>query len=98
LVIDYDGVFDLHGAESRVGHGTGGDGIVQLRGGSLNLLEGVFPLPLVIRAGQDSKAHMDVPRGVMTMAYSDECLAFINDYIADGTFTAYYRFRHNMAE
>jgi len=89
LVIDYDGVFNLHNVEFRVGHDIGGDGIVELRGGSLNLLDGVNALPLVFRAGTNAKAHMDFSGGVMTQGYSDERLAFVNDHIADGTITAY---------
>jgi len=98
LVIDYDGVFNLHDVEFRVGHDDGGDGIAELRGGSLNLLDGVNALPLVFRNGKDAKAHMDFSGGVMTMAYSDERLAFINDHIADGTITAYYDFPANLAD
>ena len=89
LVIDYDGVFNLHDVEFRVGHDTGGDGIVELRGGSLNLLDGANALPLVFRNGTNSKAQVDFSGGVMTQGYSDERLAFVNDHIADGTITAY---------
>jgi hypothetical protein len=98
MVIDYTGVVNLHDSEFRVGWDPGGDGIVQIRGGSLNLLEGVDPIPLVFRNSPDTKAHMDFSGGVMTMAYSDERLAFINDHIADGTITAYYDFPINMAD
>ena len=89
LVIDYDGVFNLHDVEFRVGHDTGGDGIVELRGGSLNLLDGVNALPLVFRNGTNSKAHIDFSGGVMKQAYSDVRLAYVNDHVADGTITAY---------
>ncbi|MCF7976145.1 MAG: hypothetical protein K9N55_20165 [Phycisphaerae bacterium] len=98
LVVDNGGTLNIHDVEFRVGYGTGGDGIVELRGGSLNLLEGTNALPLVFRNGQDSQAHMDFSGGVMTMAYSEERLAYINDHIADGTMTAYYDFPQTLEE
>jgi hypothetical protein len=98
FVIDYSGVMNLHDVEFRVGHDTGGDGIAELRGGSLNILDGANALPLVFRNGQDAKAHLDFSGGVMKMAYSDARLAFINDHIADGTITAYYDFPANRED
>jgi hypothetical protein len=97
MVIDYAGVVNLHDSEFRVGWDPTGDGIVEIRGGSLNLLTGTA-LPLVFRNSPDTKAHMDFAGGVMTMAYSDERLAFINDHIADGTITAYYDFPAELAD
>ncbi|MFC1652222.1 hypothetical protein ACFL3F_00740 [Planctomycetota bacterium] len=98
FVIDYTGVMNIHNVELRVGHDDGGDGIVEVRGGSLNLLPGVNAMPLVFRNGANAKAHMDFSGGVMTMEYSDERLAFINDHIADGTITAYYKFPASRAD
>jgi hypothetical protein len=100
LVLDNDGVFNLHDLQFRVGHDDGGHGIAQLKGGSLNLLrevgdDGPDPSPLWFRNGLGAKAHVDFSGGVMRMAYSDERLAYINDHIADGTITAYYKFSAN---
>ena len=88
LVIDYSGVVNQYNQPFQIGQGTGGDGIVEIRGGSLNLLSNAS-LPLVFRAGTNSKAKMDFSGGVMTQAYSDARLANVNDHIADGTITAY---------
>jgi len=88
LVIDYSGVVNQYGQPFQIGQGTDGDGIVEIRGGSLNLLANT-PLPLIFRAGANSKASMDFSGGVMTQAYSDARLANVNDHIADGTITAY---------
>jgi len=88
LVVDHGGVVNLNAQEFAIGENTNGQGQVELRGGSLNLLSG-SALPLRIRAGADSTASMDFSGGVMTQAYSDARLAYVNDHIADGTITAY---------
>ena len=88
LVVDYAGVVNLNAQEFGVGENTGGKGIVELRGGSLNLLSN-SGLPLRFRAGANSTASMDFSGGVMTQAYTDARAAYVNDHIADGTITAY---------
>jgi hypothetical protein len=88
LVIDYAGVVNLNAQEFGVGENTDGNGVVELRGGSLNLLSN-SALPLRFRAGANSTASMDFAGGVMTQAYSDARAAVVNDHIADGTITAY---------
>ena len=88
LVIDNAGVVNLNGQQFAVGENTDGQGIVEIRGGSLNLLS-TSGLPLRFRAGANSSASMDFSGGVMTQAYSDGRLAVVNDHIADGTITAY---------
>jgi len=88
LVVDYAGVVNLNAQEFAVGENTGGKGIVELRGGSLNLLSN-SGLPLRFRAGANSTASMDFSGGVMTQAYTDARAAYVNDHIADGTITAY---------
>ena len=88
LVVDHGGVVNLNAQEFAIGENTNGQGQVELRGGSLNLLSG-SALPLRIRAGANSTASMDFSGGVMTQAYSDARLAYVNDHIADGTITAY---------
>jgi len=99
LVIDNDAVVNQLDAEFRVGHDNGGDGIVELRGGTLNILsDNGLPLNFRDRETKDAKAHMDFSGGVMTMAYSDERLAYINDHIDDGTITAYYNFPRNLED
>lgn len=95
FVLDNHGVFNLYAAQFRVGHDDGGHGIAQLRGGSLNFREGVSDVPLWFRNGLGAKAQVDFSGGVMRMAYSDARLAYINDHIADGTMTAYYKFPEN---
>jgi hypothetical protein len=88
LVIDNSGVVNLNAQQFAVGENTDGRGIVELRGGSLNLLSS-SGLPLRFRAGANSSASMDFSGGVMTQAYSEGRLAVVNDHIADGTITAY---------
>ncbi len=88
LVVDYAGVVNLNAQQFAVGENTGGKGIVELRGGSLNLLSN-SGLPLRFRAGANSTASMDFSGGVMTQAYTDARAAYVNDHIADGTITAY---------
>ena len=95
LIIGYTGVVNVLHEAFQVGSGDGGDGIVEIRGGELNLNGGDLnpdtgeDQPLIFRAGTNSKASMDFSGGVMTQAYSDARLAYINDSIADGTITAY---------
>jgi len=88
LVVDYAGVVNLNAQEFAVGENTGGKGVVEFRGGSLNLLSN-SGLPLRFRAGTNATASMDFSGGVMTQAYSDARLAYVNDHIGDGTITAY---------
>ncbi|MHC4389257.1 MAG: hypothetical protein ACYSX1_11720 [Planctomycetota bacterium] len=85
LIIDYTGVVNILHQPFQVGQNNGGDGIVEIRGGTLNLTDN----GLTFRAGVNSTASMDFSGGVMTQAYSDDRLAYINDHIADGTITAY---------
>ncbi|MHC4070618.1 MAG: hypothetical protein ACYSUD_00650 [Planctomycetota bacterium] len=84
LIIDYTGVVNVLHQPFQIGQGSGGDGIVEIRGGELNLNSG-----LVFRAGANSSASMDFSGGVMTQPYTATRLAYINDHIADGTITAY---------
>jgi hypothetical protein len=88
LVIDNTGVVNLNAQEFAIGENTDGQGVVEIRGGSLNLLS-TSGLPLRFRAGANSSASMDFSGGVMTQAYSDARAAVVNDHIADGTITAY---------
>jgi len=88
LVVDYSGVVNLNAQELGVGENTNGEGTVELRGGSLNLLSGSGQ-PLRFRAGKDATASMDFSGGVMTQAYSNTRATVVNDHIADGTITAY---------
>ncbi len=88
LVIDGAGVVNLNAQQFAVGENTDGQGIVEIRGGTLNLLS-TSGLPLRFRAGANSSASMDFSGGVMTQAYSDARAAYVNDHIADGTITAY---------
>ncbi|UCC45030.1 MAG: hypothetical protein JSU65_03655 [Candidatus Zixiibacteriota bacterium] len=85
LIIDYTGVVNMHHQALQVGQGNGGDGIVEVRGGELNLNDN----GLTFRAGANSNASMDFSGGVMTQVYTADRLAYINDHIADGTITAY---------
>jgi len=85
LVIDHSGVLNLNAQYFGIGEDGNGDGIVELRGGALNLNQ----FPLRIRTGANSSASMDFSGGVMTQAYSDGNLDVVNGAIADGTITAY---------
>jgi hypothetical protein len=84
LVIDYSGVVNQKNQPFQVGQGADGDGIVEIRGGSLNL-----ETNLTFRAGANSKASMDFSGGMMRQAYTEARLVNINDHVADGTITAY---------
>jgi hypothetical protein len=88
LVVDYAGVVNLNAQELGLGEDAGGDGRVEVRGGSLNLLS-TSALPLRFRAGANSKASMDFRGGVMTQAFSQARANFINTNTANGTITAY---------
>ena len=88
LVVDHGGVVNLNAQEFAIGENENGNGVVELRGGSLNLLSG-SGLPLRIRAGQNSTASMDFSGGIMTQDYSEARETYVLDHIADGTITAY---------
>ena len=85
LIIDYEGQVNMLYQDMNVGYDNGGDGIVDLRGGVLNL----GPQTINLATNANGKAKLDFSGGVMTQAYSDARLASINDHIADGTITAY---------
>jgi len=85
LIIDYDGRVNMLYQDMNVGYDNGGDGIVEIRGGVLNL----GPQTINLATHANGKAKLDFSGGVMTQAYSDDRLASINDHIADGTITAY---------
>ena len=88
LVIDYAGVVNLNAQQLGIGEDAGGDGVVEIRGGSLNLLS-TSALPLRFRAGANSKASMNFHGGVMTQAFSQARADVINTNIANGTIIAY---------
>ena len=85
LVVDYLGVLNVNAQGLGVGESENGNGRVEVRGGEINLYDNY----LRFNAGQNSVASMDFSGGVLTQAYSDDRLAYINDRIADGTITAY---------
>ncbi len=88
LVVDYAGVLNLNAQELGIGEEANGDGRVEIRGGSLNLLS-TSGQPLRFRAGANSKASMDFSGGVMTETFSQARADTINTNIANGTITAY---------
>ena len=88
LVIDYAGVVNLNAQQLGIGEDAGGDGVVEIRGGSLNLLS-TSGLPLRFRAGANSKASMNFHGGVMTQAFSQARADVVNTNIANGTIIAY---------
>jgi hypothetical protein len=85
LVVDYEGVLNVNAQGLAIGENTDGNGRVEVRGGEINLYNSY----LRFNAGQNSVASMDFSGGVLTQAYSDDRLAYINDRIANGTITAY---------
>ena len=85
LIIDYDGRVNMLYQDMDVGYDNGGDGIVDVRGGVLNL----GPRTINLGTHANGKAALDFSGGVMTQDYSDDRLASINDHIAAGTITAY---------
>jgi len=88
LVVDYAGVLNINAQELGIGEEAGGDGVVEVRGGTLNLLSG-SALPLRFRAGANSKASMNFHGGVMTQTFSQARADVINTNIANGTIIAY---------
>jgi hypothetical protein len=88
LVIDYTGVVNLNAQELGIGEDAGGDGVVEIRGGTLNLLS-TSALPLRFRAGANSKANLNFRGGVMTQTFSQARADVINTGIAGGTIMAY---------
>jgi len=60
LIIDYTGVVNILHQAFQVGQSSGGDGIVEIRGGELKLNDN----GLTFRAGTNSNASMDFLRGV----------------------------------
>jgi len=46
-------------------------------------------IPLQLGIGKNSQAHLDFSGGVMRQAFWDARLANVNNFIADGTITAY---------
>jgi hypothetical protein len=88
LVIDYAGVVNLNAQELGIGEEAGGDGTVEIRGGSLNLLS-TSALPLRFRAGTNSKASMNFHGGVMTQTFTQARADVINTNVANGTIIAY---------
>ena len=85
LIIDYKGRVNMLYQDMNVGYDNGGDGIVDVRGGVLNL----GPRTIILAPHANGKAVLDFSGGVMTQDYSDDRLAYINDQIAAGTITAY---------
>ena len=85
MVVDYTGVLNVNAQGLAIGEAENGNGRVEVRGGEINLHNGY----LRFNAGQNSVASMDFSGGVLTQAYSDDRLAYINDRIADGTITGY---------
>ncbi len=88
LVVDYAGVVNLNGQELGIGEDANGDGIVEIRGGTLNLLS-TSARPLRFKAGANSKASMNFHGGVMTQAFSQARADVISTNIANGNIIAY---------
>jgi hypothetical protein len=88
LVIDHSGTVNVNSQELGVGEDANGVGIVELRGGFLNLRTDRAKA-LRFRNGENATASMDFSGGTLTQAYSESREAYINEHIADGTITAY---------
>jgi len=88
LVIDYSGEVNLLHQALEIGNNTNGDGVVELRGGSLNLTDN-GDAPLSIATGTNAKGKLDISGGALIQRFSDARLTRVNDYIAAGLITAY---------
>jgi hypothetical protein len=88
LIIDHGGEVNLLHQALEIGNNTNGDGLVELRGGTLNLTDN-GDAPLSIATGTDAVGLMDFSGGVMKQRFSEGRLTRINDYIANGMITAY---------
>ncbi|MFC1762153.1 hypothetical protein ACFL6U_08735 [Planctomycetota bacterium] len=88
LIIDYEGVYNQHDQWISLGNNTNGAGVVELRGGLLNITSG-FAESLRFAPGAGATASMDFSGGTLMQTFSDARLANINDNIANGAITAY---------
>ncbi len=88
LIIDHSGQVNLLHQALEIGNNTNGDGLVELRGGTLNLTDG-GDAPLSIATGTDAVGLMDFSGGTMKQRLSEGRLTRINDFIANGMITAY---------
>jgi hypothetical protein len=88
LVVDYGGTVNMLDEEFDIAERAYSHGIVELHGGSLNLLTDSSEALRFSRDG-NSTASMDFSGGILTLLYSDAQVANIKDHYADGTITAY---------
>ncbi len=88
LIVDQDGEVNLLHQALEIGNNTNGDGVVELRGGTLNLTDN-GDAPLNIATGTNAVGLMDLSGGVMNQRFSEARLTRINDFIANGMITAY---------
>ncbi len=86
LVVDYSGILNVHSQELGAGGEDNGHGVIELKGGEINLLG---ETNILFVSGNNATGSMDISGGVLTQPYTDEDLANINGYVDDGTITAY---------
>jgi hypothetical protein len=87
LSIYEDGTVNVHDQLLGVGQQPGGNGVVELEGGSLNLLEGTNAQGLNFLPTAQSSVNLS--GGALTLRGTTENLDYVNQAIADGIVKAY---------
>jgi len=86
LTVYEGGTVNIHTQTFGVGQEPGGNGVVELEGGTLNLLEGTSAQSLNLYT---SKASIDFRGGAMTLRNTTENRDYLNRAIGDGIIKAY---------
>ncbi len=86
LVIDHDGILDQISQNIGCGQSATGDGIIELRGGELNLMGDTV---LELAVGEQALGLLDLSGGVFTQTDTPDNLTRIEGYVAAGNITAY---------
>ena len=86
LTVYEGGTVNIHTQTFGVGQEPGGNGVVKLEGGTLNLLAGTDPRGLNLYT---AKASIDFRGGAMTLRDTTENQSYLNRAIGDGIIKAY---------
>jgi K319L-like, PKD domain len=81
------GTVNIHSQLLGVGQQPGGNGVVELEGGSVNLLEGTNAQGLNFLS--TAKSSVDLSGGALTLRGTTENLNYVNQAITDGIIKAY---------
>jgi hypothetical protein len=87
LTVWEGGTVNIHTQTLGVGQQPGGNGVVTMEGGTLNLLEGTDPRGLNFLA--TAKSSVNLSGGAITLRGTTENLDYVNQSIASGIIKAY---------